>query len=118
VSDPLKSKCLTQQIAAWQAIDAGKLSLDTPAADILPQLANPIILEDRTKVNADVPYQPAKSPILVRHLLNHSSGLFYPPPPPERAMHMGPAYTLKQSKEDPLGNWFEVYKVNFTFVIG
>jgi methyl acetate hydrolase len=62
--------------AAMQLIEQGRMHLDQPAAEILPQLAAPKVLE-----GFDAGGQPilraAKRPITVRHLLTHTSGYTY-----------------------------------------
>ena len=64
------------QIAALKLLDQGKLKLDTPVSDYFPQFRNPIILDD---VKSERPtFHPAKTVITLKHLLNFSSGLFYP----------------------------------------
>src|SRR5471032_279923 len=62
--------------ACMQLIEQGKLRLDQPASDILPQLKSPLVLEGFDA--ADQPkLRPAKRPITVRHLLTHTSGYTY-----------------------------------------
>jgi CubicO group peptidase (beta-lactamase class C family) len=62
--------------ACMQLIEQGKLSLDQPASEILPELASPHVLE-----GFDASGQPklraAVRPITVRHLLTHTSGFTY-----------------------------------------
>jgi methyl acetate hydrolase len=62
--------------AAMQLVEQGKLSLDAPAADVVPEIANKQILES---IGADgtVKTRPAKKPITLRHLLTHTSGMGY-----------------------------------------
>jgi CubicO group peptidase (beta-lactamase class C family) len=57
-------------VAAMQLVEAGKLALDAPIADVLPELANPQILQNGTLT-------PTKSPITLRHLLTHTAGFSY-----------------------------------------
>jgi CubicO group peptidase (beta-lactamase class C family) len=59
--------------AAMMLIEQGKLHLDQPLSDILPAFNNPqvIVGGDVTKT------RPAAGPILIRHLLTHTSGLGY-----------------------------------------
>jgi len=43
--------------------------------DIVPELKNPVVIED---TEAETPtYRPAKNPILLHHLLSHTSGIGY-----------------------------------------
>jgi CubicO group peptidase (beta-lactamase class C family) len=57
-------------VAVMMLVEEGKLSLDTPLADVLPQFAN-IRVQD-----AGGPRPPA-GPILIRHLLTHTAGIGY-----------------------------------------
>ncbi|KAF9541421.1 beta-lactamase/transpeptidase-like protein [Agrocybe pediades] len=66
---------LVVTIAFLQLIEAGKLTYDTPAAELLPELADPVVLE--SPLSLTTTYTKAKNPILVKHLLNHSSGIVY-----------------------------------------
>lgn len=43
--------------------------------DIIPEMANPIVLEDITKESSS--YKPAVTKITLKHLLTHTSGLVY-----------------------------------------
>ncbi|PPQ75927.1 hypothetical protein CVT26_006379 [Gymnopilus dilepis] len=94
---------LVTYIAALKLIEQGKLSKDTLVADYLPQLSNPVILDD---VQNPKNFKPATTPIAVKHLLNHSSGLFYPLPP-DGSLNDG--YTNKEmhAAEDPYAAWFK-----------
>jgi methyl acetate hydrolase len=62
--------------AAMQLVERGKLSLDTPAADVVPEIAAKQVL---IGIGADgtVKTRPAKRPITLRHLLTHTSGMGY-----------------------------------------
>jgi methyl acetate hydrolase len=63
-------------VAAMQLVEQGKFGLDTPAADILPDIAKKQVL---VGVGADgtVNTRPARKPITLRHLLTHTSGMGY-----------------------------------------
>ncbi|KAF9485646.1 beta-lactamase/transpeptidase-like protein [Pholiota conissans] len=63
-------------LAALKLIEDGKISLDTPLGDYLPEFRNPVIV-DRTSTPKTT-FRPAQTVITVKHLLNFSSGLFYP----------------------------------------
>ncbi len=56
-------------------IDEGKLTLDTPLADILPKYAKMQV--QVTPDGSITDLRPAKTPITIRHLLTHTSGLGY-----------------------------------------
>lgn len=56
-------------------MEDGLLSLDDPVETFLPQLANRQVLRPDATSAADT--EPAASPMLIRHLLSHSSGLSY-----------------------------------------
>ena len=62
--------------AAMQMVERGKFGLDTPAADIVPEIARKEVL---VSVGADgtVKTRPATKPITLRHLLTHTSGMGY-----------------------------------------
>jgi len=57
-------------VAVMMLIDQGRLTLDTPLADVLPQFAD-VQVWDQGRLRA-----PAR-PILIRHLLTHTAGLGY-----------------------------------------
>lgn len=63
-------------VAAMQLVEAGRLSLDAPIGDVLPDLANPQVL-----TGFDAAGKPqmrsAARPITLRHLLTHTAGLGY-----------------------------------------
>jgi len=61
-------------IAVMQQVAAGKLGIDTPIADIMPEFRRMRVLTDPEK---SLESRPAERPILVRHLLTHSAGFTY-----------------------------------------
>ncbi len=61
-------------IAAMMLVDQGKITLDQPISDFLPEFENMTVLVDGTK-NLDA--VPAKTAITLRHLLTHTAGLGY-----------------------------------------
>jgi methyl acetate hydrolase len=66
---------LALQVAILQLVEQGKITYETPVGDIIPELANPIVLEDYTKESSS--YKPAVAKITLKHLLTHTSGLIY-----------------------------------------
>jgi methyl acetate hydrolase len=62
--------------AAMQLVERGKLSLDQPASDVLPELATKGVLEGFDATGRAITRKP-KRPITLRHLLTHTSGLGY-----------------------------------------
>ena len=62
-------------MAAMMLIDEGKLGLDQPLADILPQYARMQV--QVTPDGSITDLRPARQPITMRHLLTHTSGLGY-----------------------------------------
>jgi CubicO group peptidase (beta-lactamase class C family) len=61
-------------IAVMQQVALGRLRLDQPIADILPEFAAMQVLVDPAK---GLEARPAKTAITVRHLLTHTAGLSY-----------------------------------------
>jgi CubicO group peptidase (beta-lactamase class C family) len=61
-------------MAVMQQIALGKLRLDQPISEILPEYRTMQVLIDPTK---SLDSRPASTPITVRHLLTHTAGLSY-----------------------------------------
>jgi len=62
--------------AAMQLVERGKLSLERPAHEVVPELANARVLEGFDPVGNPRLRAP-KRPITLRHLLTHTSGFSY-----------------------------------------
>lgn len=61
-------------VAVVQQVAAGRLALDTPIAEVLPEFRAMRVLLDPAK---GLDSRPAEGPIRVRHLLTHTAGFSY-----------------------------------------
>ncbi|KAJ7095985.1 beta-lactamase/transpeptidase-like protein [Mycena belliarum] len=68
---------LVTSIAALQLLEQGKIQLSTPVSQILPELANPVIVTASDAGGKPTATTPAKTPITFGQLLNHTSGMVY-----------------------------------------
>ncbi len=62
--------------AAMQLVEQGRLALDRPIAEVLPELAAPQVLEGFDDAG-EPRLRPARRPITLRHLITHTSGFVY-----------------------------------------
>src|SRR5204862_3560663 len=69
------SKAITSA-AAVQLVEQGKLALDQPIAEVLPELAAPQVLEGFDAAG-EPKLRPARRPITLRHLITHTAGFVY-----------------------------------------
>jgi CubicO group peptidase (beta-lactamase class C family) len=93
-------------LAALKLVEQGKITFDTPVADYLPQLRNPIIV-DRTDTQ-ETSFKPAETVVTLRHLLNFTSGLFYPTGGDIANMTKGCSSKEMHLAEDPTSEFFKI----------
>ncbi len=62
--------------AAMQMVEQGKLALDQPAGEVMPELADPQVLEGFDAAGKPV-LRPAREKITLRRLLTHTAGFVY-----------------------------------------
>jgi CubicO group peptidase (beta-lactamase class C family) len=70
-------------VAAMMLVEQGKLDLDAPVAQYLPELKDMQVgvePADPSSGNVSITLEPPKHPMTVRDLLRQTSGLVYPPP--------------------------------------
>ncbi|KAH9474866.1 Acyltransferase calJ [Psilocybe cubensis] len=67
---------LLVHLAALQLVEQGKITFESPISDYIPEFSDLVILDDQM---ADVwTYKPTKTVMRLKHILNFTSGLFYP----------------------------------------
>ncbi|KDR77245.1 hypothetical protein GALMADRAFT_246541 [Galerina marginata CBS 339.88] len=99
---------LIAALAALKLLDQGKINLDTVVGDYFPELRNPVIIDQSSGNSTSTP---AKTAITVKHLLNFTSGLFYPFSP-EAPFLLPEGYHSKDihAAADPVSAFFSLIK--------
>jgi methyl acetate hydrolase len=64
-------------VAAMQCVERGKLALDQPASEIMPELAEPLVIAGFDAGGKPM-LRPARRKITLRMLLTHTAGFVYP----------------------------------------
>lgn len=82
-------------IAALKLVEQGKLSLDTPISNYIPELKEPGIISS----SAPLTLKPAETAITLMHILNHSSGLYYKYESSDPPYTLSVPYTIPQDGE-------------------
>lgn len=63
--------------AALQLVEQGKLKLDAPAAQVLPELGKLKVIAGFEEGSGEPILRPVSKPVTLRHLLTHTSGFAY-----------------------------------------
>ena len=63
-------------VAAMQCVERGRLALDRPAGEIMPELAEPLVL-DGFDADGKPLLRPARRKVTLRNLLTHTAGFVY-----------------------------------------
>ncbi|KAJ3525362.1 hypothetical protein NMY22_g10612 [Coprinellus aureogranulatus] len=119
-----QSKLMTH-LAAMQLVEAGRLSLDTPVSQYIPEFANLLVMEDvapipdliaQTEAGPTLPkpapkFHPAKETMLVKHLMHYTSALFYPfDVLPDWDKEQDTPYAYPHDPADPVGTFLKGIK--------
>ena len=64
-------------VAALQLVEQGKVKLDEPVSQHLPQLSTLEVLEGFDPETGKARLRPARTPVTLNHLLTHTSGICY-----------------------------------------
>lgn len=95
----------------FQLIELGKIQLDTIVSDILPELANPVIVNENPGPG-EPSFRPTKGEITLMQLLNHSSGLASEPQGERVVDYALPSpITSSHDKENPVSHFYSLTKV-------
>jgi CubicO group peptidase (beta-lactamase class C family) len=90
-------------------IDQGKITFETLVGDYIPEMKNPIIVDEMSTENTT--FRPATKAVTVQHLLNFSSGLFYPSSQDQPGLREGYSSKDMHQAADPVRRFFQIIKV-------
>jgi len=102
---------LIASIAATQLLEQGKISLDMPVTDIIPELSNPVVVDHPLEEVST--FKPAKKIIKMSHLFNHSSGLAYVPRRVTQPFGLPYPYIAEQRKENSISYFYRLLKGDY-----
>jgi methyl acetate hydrolase len=63
-------------VAAMQLVEQGRISLDDPAGQYLPELAHLSVVTSFDQPTGAYTVKPVSTPVTIRHLMTHTSGLW------------------------------------------
>ncbi|KAJ6619485.1 beta-lactamase/transpeptidase-like protein [Mycena sp. CBHHK59/15] len=99
---------LITTLAALRLVEQGKIALNTHVEEVLPELANPVIITEYDSAGKPLTTTPAKSKITFGQLLNHSSGLDYGADPTKVTAGGLPTSYCHVYKDGDISAFFEI----------
>ena len=102
------------KLALLQLIEQGMLNEEAPVEISIPEVASPVIVEDILSDSSG--YKPAQEKILVKHLLNHTSGLYLSKVGRATPDDLPPPYTSAPYKGNhTVAQFFTLVRVSVNF---
>jgi CubicO group peptidase (beta-lactamase class C family) len=94
-------------LAALKLVEQRRITFESPVSDYLPEFADLVIIDDQMADN--LTYKPANTIMRLKHLLNFTSGLFYP----LKGLRLDQqlvAYAAPHNKENPISEFISIIK--------